>query len=176
MISKHRLTAKAFALSLGMVLILLLPVAALIALFLFIPEKPSGIFIGILNIIMFIATTCSLILLLGAFFHYLKITQEGIEYHRWPLKRVKVAWMDVEKISAGNIYGFRYATLLAHRISPGFEFKQSNITLGSREYRFIPLSDFKGWKEGIILEELKRYKPQLIVISSLKQNQPVQST
>ena len=167
--SKHRLTGWALVQTLGLALIILIVVASLATLLIIIPGTPPIIKIIVLPFL--IVAACSQLLLWGAFFHYLEIKPEGIEYHRFPIKPVTASWTDVEKVVIGTIYGIRFATLLARRTTPGFEFKQGIVTFGSRIYKSIPLSDFKGWKEGVILAELRNYKPELMVESPQKTDQ-----
>ena len=76
----------------------------------------------------------------------------------------------MEKIETRRFLGILTTTLLIHRSKPGYEIELGPVTYGSVKYKMIPLSDFKGWKEGHILKEMKENKPDLIVETPDKKN------
>jgi len=160
--STYRLTALALLKSLGLAALLILPLVTVAALMLMLPESMSGglFFLLFLPIIL----TCGLsvflsVLAVGVFVHRLKLTPEGLEYQRWPLKQIAATWAQVEGLHIGKKTGS--ATLLVHRIKPGFELDLGFMTLGSKDFKLIPLSDFTGWKDGRIALEMKKFAPKL---------------
>ncbi len=104
----------------------------------------------------------SLTFVISFLFASLRISHEGIVYNRWPLPSVKATWDKCDRISTGQVASLSVATLLVRRETPGREFKMGTSTLGSRDFRFIPLSDFRGWSDGRIREEIRIYAPRLV--------------
>jgi hypothetical protein len=96
------------------------------------------------------------------------LSPAGLEYLRWPLKPNTATWAEVEEVRVSKKFG--HATLLIRRTKPGFELDLGFMTLGSKSYKFIPLSDFMGWREGNLLEEMRTHLPKLKVDSTRLNN------
>jgi hypothetical protein len=77
---------------------------------------------------------------------------------------ITATWSEVKAVRVGSRSGS--ATMLVRRTKPGFELDLGFMTLGSKEFKLIPLSDFTGWKDGRIAKEIKEYTPQGLVESS----------
>ena len=92
----------------------------------------------------------------------LTVTADGLTYRRWPLPAIEAGWSDCERISKGQVAGSSEATMLVRRETPGREFTMGRSVLGLRNHKMIPLSDFRGWVEGRIPQEIARYAPQLL--------------
>lgn len=92
---------------------------------------------------------------------YLKLSSEGLEYHRWPLNMIACKWSEVERIAQGRVIGKPFATLMIRRNKVGREISLGIATLGSARHKLVALSDFRGWPDGDLAIELKQYAPRL---------------
>jgi hypothetical protein len=174
MTTTYKANWKAVFRSLGWLAVFCLPALTVVALLLMIPTSLSGglfFLIGIPLLLIGFGFLFCLFLLVTALSHRITISQDGIAYHRWPLKTIRARWDEVEKIKRRRFLYRGKATLLVRRKKPGYEFKLGPWMLGSAAYDNVPLSDFSGWKDGHILEEMKVHQPQLSVDPPSKNDQ-----
>lgn len=109
--------------------------------------------------------------IIQAIFGYIKISPEGLEYKRWPLSKQIFKWEYVTSIHQGTINTqipflggtIKYGSLLIQRSKPGWEIKTPSGVLGSRDYHGIPISEFQGWDDGSLVENLKLHAPHLTI-------------
>lgn len=105
-------------------------------------------------------------------FAYLRVSPEGFEFRRWPLRIIQVQWNEVEQFQHGVLRLDRpgvmrfvipakqaYASLLIRRRTPGWEIRQKNMQLGSSRFYVLPLNEFEGWEDGSLEAALKFYAP-----------------
>jgi hypothetical protein len=98
---------------------------------------------------------------------YLKTTPDGLELHWLPWEKIFVSWNDVARLEWIKAFGlFRLDMLYLNR--PIFEWGKNVIFLTehTREFadkrRFaIPLGQFRGWPNGGLAEDVKRYVPHV---------------
>lgn len=116
-------------------------------------------------------------------FGYIKISSDGLEFRRFPFRTHKFKWESVERISQGTVSTqipfmrgpLRYGSLLIRRDTPGWETNMGNGRLGSANYHGIPISEFQGWDDGSLLENLKLYAPHISMrtgLTSLEEEKP----
>ena len=113
--------------------------------------------LGTLGIIMFTLFAVIFVYRIGTF---LRLSPDGLEYHRWPFKTITCKWNEVEKISQGNIMGFTFSTLMLPKSEIGLEIPIGKGVLGSAKYKLVPLNDFRGWPNGELRDELRLYAPK----------------
>jgi hypothetical protein len=121
----------------------------------------SNLFLGVMTIVVVLFFLLFLLIGLSYLFARLVLSSTGIEYHRWPLPGVTCTWNEVDRIWIGEIAGKHTAILVTRRRQPGKEIRFRSGTLGSSKYQSIPLSDFQGWSDGTIKENLSLYLPNL---------------
>jgi hypothetical protein len=92
---------------------------------------------------------------------FLRLSPEGLEYHRWPFTTITCRWNEAEKIAQGNVMGMSVATLMIPREKIGWEKPVKGGVLGSAKYKLVPLNDFQGWPDGDLMNELRQYAPKL---------------
>jgi hypothetical protein len=114
--------------------------------------------IGIIGIILLTFVVAVLIYRTGTF---LKLSPEGLEYHRWPFTTITCQWNETEKIAQGKVMGMSVATLMIPREKIGWEMHVQGGVLGSAKYKLVPLNDFQGWPDGDLRNELMLYAPKL---------------
>jgi hypothetical protein len=169
MTTTYKANWKAVFRSLGWLAVFCLPALTVVALLLMIPTSMSGglfFLIGIPLLLIGFGFLFCLFLLVTALSHRITISQDGIAYHRWPLKTIQGSWGEVEKIIRGNLLNRGKATLLVRRKKPGYEFKLGPWMLGSAAYDNVPLSDFSGWKDGNMIVDIKKHAPHSLIESS----------
>jgi uncharacterized Tic20 family protein len=101
-----------------------------------------------------------------SFFHYIKISPDGIEQRNSPYRHIRCNWSDVDKL--GKFYLFYDAIYLN-----SYEVLGLSLSLKS-PFRFlrskqglILLTGYEGWSDGHLANDLKQYAPTLF------ENQPV---
>jgi hypothetical protein len=137
------------------------------------PETPLNIytiFFGGILVLLIGSSLILPILLVNWICSYLKISAVGLEYHRWPFNTIVCFWSEVERISHGKYNGKPFASLLISRHEPGREISLGKAKLGSAKYKIVPLSDFKGWPEGNLSDELRTYAPRLFAQETYAEN------
>jgi hypothetical protein len=99
------------------------------------------------------------------FFSYIRVTPEGIEQRRSPLKYVKCTWSEVEKFGK-----FQLVNDVIYIKSPSRTGKSAELSalleLILPRQPFILLTGYEGWPEGSLKEALKKYVPKLFQTSS----------
>ena len=50
---------------------------------------------------------------------YLRLSSDGIEYHRWPFTTIKGRWNETEKIFEGTVKDLSFTTLMIRTDKPG---------------------------------------------------------
>lgn len=99
------------------------------------------------------------------FFSYIRVTPDGIEQRRSPLRHVKCTWSELEKFDK---FHFMQDIILVK--SPLHKRKTANIStpldLLIPKQPFILLDGHEGWSEGSLKDALKKYAPQLFEKSS----------
>ncbi len=100
-----------------------------------------------------------------SFFHYIKISPDGIEQRNSPYRHIRCNWSDVDKL--GKFYFFYDAIYLN-----SYEVLGLSLSLKS-PFRFlrskqgsILLTGYEGWSDGQLANDLKQYAPKLF------ENQP----
>jgi hypothetical protein len=96
------------------------------------------------------------------FLSYLKLSDAGVELFYWPGFRLNSSWEDIERLGYVTLLGKIPHDALFIKSNPE-QMQTVSRQKGIREKRIIPLSDFRGWPEGYLLSELKRYIPELLL-------------
>jgi hypothetical protein len=112
--------------------------------------------IGTIGLIMLPVSTMMSRLLIGP---------GGIVYSRWPFRRIVCQWSELDHLASTTVLGRNATMLYVRRSAPGWSLRMGPGILGSREYKIIPLSDFKGWSDARILHDISEYVPRLPGIS-----------
>jgi hypothetical protein len=97
------------------------------------------------------------------FLSYLEVSDQGINLFYWPNYRINVSWQEVNRLGKAIFLGRQSSDVLYLRKGPE-EGIPSLIDRhrGFREKRIIPLSDFRGWPDGDLYNDLMRYIPNII--------------
>ena len=94
------------------------------------------------------------------FFSFIRVTPDGIEQRRSPLRHVKCTWSELEKF--GKLQLIQDIILIK---SPSQKRKSAEISkplsLLLPRQPFILLTGYHGWSEGSLKDALKKYAPQL---------------
>lgn len=92
---------------------------------------------------------------------YLRISPAGMELFYWPNHRLQASWDQMDRIEQRKVlFSTRHLLYLKENASFGSRtIRGQELGLGSQ--RFISLSDFQGWPEGQLAEDLRRYVPHL---------------
>ena len=99
------------------------------------------------------------------FFSYIRVTPEGIEQRRSPLKHVKCTWSEVEKIGKFQFMDDVIFIKVPSRTGKSVESSTPLDLLVPRQ-PFILLSGYEGWPEGSLKDALEKYAPKLFKTSS----------
>ncbi len=166
MSATYHVTWQSTSLVLKLVLLLFVPLELTCAIFLaplmaasFSESDPLVVAVlGTVGVIILTVVAVILIYKTGTF---LRLSPEGLEYHRWPFTTITCRWNEVEKISRGNFMSIATATLMIPREKPGWETPVEGGVLGSARYKLVPLNDFQGWPDGDLTNELRQYAPKL---------------
>lgn len=98
------------------------------------------------------------------FLSYLKVSPDGLELHYWPIYRIRVAWQDVERLGKCKLLGvFSCDALYLNRA----EARARNATIrewGLAKRCIVPLSDFRGWPDGELADDLRWYIPHVFTM------------
>jgi hypothetical protein len=113
---------------------------------------------GTVGIIVFSLVVLILVYRTGTF---LRLSPEGLEYHRWPFTTITCRWDEAEKLAQGNVMGMTVATLMIPKEKMGWKMPVGGGVLGSAKYKLVPLNDFQGWPEGELMNELRQFAPKL---------------
>lgn len=168
--SIYRVTLRSVGLMLKLVLTLIIPIEIAgvfglspilspINLKLFYNISPLEFYL-LFSLGLFIFTMVTIIIIYksGTF---LRISSEGVEYHRWPFATIKCRWDETEKISQGRAMGLSFSTLMITRDRPGRVIPVGLGTLGSANHKLVPLNEFQGWPDGGLKNEMMQYAPHL---------------
>ena len=99
------------------------------------------------------------------FFSYIRVTPEGIEQRRSPLKYVKCTWSEVEKFGKFQLMNDVIFIKAPSRTGKSAESSTPLDLLVPRQ-PFILLTGYEGWPEGSLKDALKKYAPELFKTSS----------
>jgi hypothetical protein len=100
-------------------------------------------------------------------FSYLLISEDGLEYSLWPAHKIYCTWEDVDQIKKSPL-PFQGDILVIKRaqVSGLLEIlpRINNGDLGAaKTLPVIPLYQIDGWQNGKLVDELKKYVPNLFV-------------
>lgn len=121
----------------------------------------NNLFLGVMFVALVVIFMALSLIGLSYIFARLALSSTGIEYHRWPLPGVTCSWNEVDRVWTGEIAGKHVALLVTRKRQPGKEIRLGSSTIGSSSYQSIPLSDFQGWSDGALKEDLSLYLPNL---------------
>ena len=99
---------------------------------------------------------------------YLKVSPAGLEVYYWPYKRFQVNWDQIDRLGKYKVFGIFPSDVLYLKGSTPFGSQHvlgREIRLGHPQ-RFVVLSDFKGWKNGTLADELRKYIPLIMDIGN----------
>ena len=85
---------------------------------------------------------------------YLEISENGLRYRLWPWWETRCSWEDVKRINRGRWFGDALILERADQIG----IREFSINLGNPQ---VHLSSLKGWKNGRLEADLRRYHPKL---------------
>jgi len=122
----------------------------------------SAVALGAAAVFCALAALILTMLPVSTIFGRLRIGPSGIAYIRWPFRRIVGQWSEVDHVSSTNLLGRTTVMLYIRRKSPGWERSIGPGVFGSRQFKIIPLSDFRGWSEGLIQHDLSQYAPRLL--------------
>ena len=92
------------------------------------------------------------------------LAKDGLELHYWPIYRIRVAWQDVERLGKCKLLGvFSCDALYLNRA----EARARNATIrewGLAKRCIVPLSDFRGWPDGELADDLRWYIPHVFTM------------
>jgi hypothetical protein len=117
--------------------------------------------LGAIALFVAIATIGLSMLPVSTMMSRLVIGPGGIAYSRWPFPRIICEWSELDHLSSTKVLGRNATMLYIRRSNPGWSIRMGAGILGSREYKTIPLSDFKGWSDGRIRHDLSEYAQTL---------------
>jgi hypothetical protein len=176
MIKKYRFSGWIMLLNLGMIayfaFLLLLAVAFAAIIFLFFQAgwngSQAGLYLcfGLPAGLLLILVLVLLILRIGrAFFSYVLVSPQGLEYRYWPSYRIRCRWGDVECLGKyRSIFGLalHQVLFLKEDESTGWQgFVEVRRRLGADTQQFVPLTGIRGWPDGPFAEDLRCYLPAL---------------
>jgi hypothetical protein len=130
-----------------------------------------GILLGVVSVFIFAVNLMNTALAISNFSRYrktyLRISATGLEYSVGSLWGLRCQWKDVESISTHRTLGFSNDLLdlqNAERLGKAWvwqlrSFLQRMVFKPAR--LSIPLSDFEGWPDGELAQDLRHYAPQL---------------
>ncbi len=94
---------------------------------------------------------------------YLKTSQEGLEYREWPIYSVRCRWEEVDRVvKLRPLFGTELRLTGGEKSGPKWAWQV--LSWIRRFFRMgselaIPLSSFKGWKDGELAEDLRENAP-----------------
>ena len=94
------------------------------------------------------------------FFSYVKVSPAGLEHRQWPSKHIRCEWSQVERIGKRWLF-WEALTLKGSQViglSPGLRMSRA-LHLGAQN--FVPLGGYRGWPDGQLADDLRRYAPHL---------------
>jgi len=94
------------------------------------------------------------------FFSYIRVTPDGIEQRRSPLRHVKCTWSELEKFGKFQLVQDVIFIKSHSRNSKSAE-TSTPLNLLIPKQPFILLTGYEGWSEGSLKDTLKKYAPQL---------------
>jgi hypothetical protein len=106
----------------------------------------------------------------GVWRSYLKTSPQGIKLYYWPGRQIVASWYEVTHLECKKIRGI----IARDRLFLNRPLYENQIviplTQKSKEWLdkqkiFIPLSDFKGWPDGELANDLRRYAPHVFLSS-----------
>jgi hypothetical protein len=94
------------------------------------------------------------------FFSYIRVTPEGIEQRRSPLRYVKCNWSEIDRFSKLQLI---QDIILVKSPSQKIKSAETSTPLDFLlpRQRFILLTGYEGWTEGSLKDALKEYAPKL---------------
>jgi len=111
------------------------------------------------------------------FFSYIRVTQEGVEQRRSPLRYVKCKWSELEKF--GKLQLIQDIILVKSPLRKDKSAETSTplgmlLALWSPKQPFILLTGYEGWPDGSLNDALKKNAPKLFKTSSRRKGCPTQ--
>ena len=104
------------------------------------------------------------------FLSYLKVSPAGLEVRYWPYKQFRVNWEQIDRLGKYKVFGILPSDVLYLKQSSPFGSQHvlgRELQLGHPQ-RFVVLSDFKGWTDGRLADDLKRYIPEIMELGDKK--------
>ena len=96
------------------------------------------------------------------FLSYLRVSDEGVELLHWPRYRVRARWDEVTRLDKCRAFGkFKFDALYLRESAQGEARKLADREMGEFRKNIISLTDFRGWPEGRLAEDIRRYLPQM---------------
>jgi hypothetical protein len=101
---------------------------------------------------------------------YLKVSPAGLEIRYWPFYKLHVRWEQVDRLDKYKLLGILPSDVLYLKQSAPF----GSLSIIGRELqlgqpqRFVVLNDFRGWANGRLAENLRRYIPEIMELGSKK--------
>jgi len=90
---------------------------------------------------------------------YLRVGPAGMEVRYWPRYRARIPWGAVERLGECLALGpFKRDALYLSGAGTGVLHRET----GLRQNLIIPISDFHGWPDGRLREELTRFIPRVV--------------
>ena len=96
------------------------------------------------------------------FLSYLKVSADGLILHYWPKHTTQVKWEQIARLGRCRFLGFIPCDALYLKMP---EAQTKNAALrewGLAKKCIIPLSDFRGWPNGKLAENLKNRIPSIM--------------
>jgi hypothetical protein len=101
---------------------------------------------------------------------YLKTSPQGLELYYWPGRQIIASWDEVTHLESRKFMGtiandrlFLNRSLYENRIV--ISLTQKSKEWVDKQKMFIPLSDFKGWPDGGLANDLRKYTPHVFFSS-----------
>jgi hypothetical protein len=96
-------------------------------------------------------------------FSFLETSLDGIRVHYWPNYHIRVGWQMIDRLGKASFLGKTNCDALHLRNLQG---KPSAYEIsrhaGIQQKRLIALSDFKGWPNGDLHQELVQFIPEIV--------------
>ena len=100
------------------------------------------------------------------FLSYIKVSPAGLEVRYWPYSQFRVNWEQIDRLDKYKVFGIFLSDVLYLKHSAPFGSQHvlgRELRLGHPQ-RFVVLNDFKGWADGSLSEDLRRYIPNVMEI------------
>jgi hypothetical protein len=97
---------------------------------------------------------------------YLKVSSAGLEVRYWPFYQLRARWEEVDRIDKHRVFGiFPSDALFLKQAAPfgSCSILGRELWLRPRlDQRLVVLSDFSGWQDGRLAEDLRLYIPDVM--------------